>query len=78
MSQVSYEQADHVAQQVSDELGSPHWLRGVGVEPDANEGYVVSVRVADENAVHLPERMDGVRIRVKTRGLPWAFTSSSG
>jgi hypothetical protein len=74
---ISYEQADRVAQEVSDELGSPEWLRGVGVELDSGEGYVVSVRVANEQDVQLPERRHGVRIRVKTREMPRAFPDPS-
>lgn len=78
MSPISYEQADQVAQEVSDKLGSPEWLRGVGVEMDSAEGFIVSVRVADEqDKPGLPERMHGVRICVKTRPLPRAFTPLS-
>ena len=78
MSRVSYEEADRVAQQVSDELGSPGWLCGVGVELDVGEGYVVSVRMVGEQDVQLPERVHGVRILIRIRELPRAFRSPPG
>jgi uncharacterized alkaline shock family protein YloU len=75
MSRVSYEQADRAAQEVSDRLGSPDWLRGVGVEPDKSEGFVVSVRVSSELKLNLPERVNGVLVRVRVREMPRAFES---
>lgn len=73
MSRVPYEQADRAAQKISDRLGTPEWLRGVAVEPDKNEGFVVSVRVSSELKLDLPERVNGVLVRVRVREMARAF-----
>jgi hypothetical protein len=72
---VTFEQADLVAGKLSRKLGSPAWLRGIGVVPDREEGFAVSVRIAtDAPAPALPERLDGVVIRTERRSLARAAT----
>lgn len=56
MASVTYEQAERVVGKVLAELGRPDWLQGVGIEPDPNEGYGVSVRILPGVAVRLRRR----------------------
>jgi hypothetical protein len=65
---VTFKEADQVANKLDRKLGSPPWLRGIGVEPDAAEGFAVTVRIAsDAPTPALPERMQGVAVHVTRR-----------
>jgi hypothetical protein len=66
---VNFEKAERVAVNIGRWLGSPDWFLGVGIEPDAGEGYTLSVRVRRGLAVHLPERFDGVKVCVVERDI---------
>ena len=65
---VTYEQADHVAEQLSRKLRGREGMRGVGIEPDEEEGFVVSVRIAPgATAPRLATRVNGVAVRLRRR-----------
>jgi len=67
---ISYKKADRVAEKISRRFGKHSWFRGVGVQPDEKEGFVVSVRLGeDAPCINFPERIDGVAVRLIFRGL---------
>jgi len=65
---VSFDQADKVAEKISRQLGEFSQHLGVGVEPDDQEGFVVSVRIEHgEPEPVLPARVDGIAVRIVHR-----------
>lgn len=60
--------AERVAAQLAKRLEREPWLEGVAVDFDDEEQFAVSVRVSTDPAdVELPERIEGVLVRVVRR-----------
>lgn len=67
---ISFEKAQRAAMQLSQRLGSPDWLLGVGIDADAREGFTLSIRVAHGFSSELPKlapRFAGVLVHVVER-----------
>lgn len=67
----TFDKAERVAARLSRRLGTPDWFLGVGIESDLREGFVTSVRVQHGHSqdAALPDRIDGVKVRVVERGI---------
>lgn len=66
----TFQKAERTALRISQKLGSPDWFLGVGVEVDAREGFVLSLRVAPgfgSRVQALTPRFNGVKVRVDER-----------
>jgi hypothetical protein len=66
---IDFEKAKRAATQLARKLGSPDWLLGVGIDTDAREGFVLSIRVTPgaANLAKLAPRFAGVRVHVIER-----------
>jgi hypothetical protein len=74
---VTFHRADLAAGKLDERLGSPSWLQGIGVEPDAVEGWAVTVRIVpDAPMPDIPDRLDGVRVHVVRRARAVPFRPS--
>ncbi|HEX7671538.1 MAG TPA: hypothetical protein VF395_18220 [Polyangiaceae bacterium] len=74
----AFHKAERVAARISRKLGTPSWFLGIGIEADAREGFTLSVRIrrGHSQGVALPERIDGVKVRVVERNIPRPLTAT--
>ncbi len=75
---MTFDKAERVATRLSRKLGTPDWFLGVGIEPDLREGFTISVRVQRGHSqdAALPDRIDGVKVRVIERGTARSLKAS--
>jgi hypothetical protein len=60
----AFDKADRVSLTIGRRLGYPSWYLGTAIDRSVRDGYVLTVRVERGHAPALPDRIDGVRVRV--------------
>ncbi len=74
---IAFDKAERVAARLSRKLGTPDWFLGVGIEPYLREGFMISVRVQHGHSqdVALPDRINGVKVKVVERSIARSLTA---